>query len=297
MERKDRIDAAGAALLIGFTLLLGGNQVVVKITNGGFPPVSQAALRSVLAVLALTAWLRYRGIPFRLPRPAIRPAILLGVFFAVEFLTLFLALDMTTVARASIVFYSMPVWLTLTAHVLIPGEHLTRARIAGLVLAMAGVVWALFDPSRPGEASLLGDLLALVSALCWMGIALTARVSEARLLKPEQQLFWQVAISAPLLLVAAPLFGPWATDPQLIHVGGLLFGAVIVVAFGFAMWFWLLSVYPASGVASFSFLSPVFAALLGWLVLDEPLGPRLIGALALVAVGLILINRPARHRH
>lgn len=297
MDRKDRIDATGAVMLIGFTLLLGGNQVVVKVTNAGFPPVSQAALRSVLAVAALAVWMRYRGISFRLPRAAIWPAILLGVFFAVEFLTLFLALDLTTVARASIVFYSMPVWLTLAAHQLIPGEHLTRARVAGLVLAMSGVAWALLDRGETGQASLTGDLLALLATLCWMGIALTARVSAARLLKPEQQLFWQVAISAPLLLLAAPLFGPWTTDPQLVHVGGLFFGAVVVVGFGFAMWFWLLSVYPASGVASFSFLSPVFAALLGWLVLGEPLGLTLIGALALVAIGLILINRPARHRH
>ena len=60
MERKHSIDAAGAALLFGFTLLLGANQVVVKLTNAGFPPVAQAAWRSLLAVAVMA---RRRSVP------------------------------------------------------------------------------------------------------------------------------------------------------------------------------------------------------------------------------------------
>jgi drug/metabolite transporter (DMT)-like permease len=52
-----------------------------------------------------------------------------------------------------------------------------------------------------------------------------------------------------------------------------------------------LSIYPASGVASFSFLTPVFGLTLGWLLLDEPIGPGILGAATLVCVGIVLINR------
>ncbi|MDP5360438.1 MAG: DMT family transporter, partial [Paracoccaceae bacterium] len=81
-----------------------------------------------------------------------------------------------------------------------------------------------------------------------------------------------------------------------IHIAGLLFQIVVVVSAGFIFWLWLLSIYPASGVASFSFLSPVLTVGLGWLLLGEEVGPTLIEALILVAIGILLINRPPRSR-
>jgi drug/metabolite transporter (DMT)-like permease len=83
-------------------------------------------------------------------------------------------------------------------------------------------------------------------------------------------------------------------DPDALAWGMLAYQAVIVVALGILLWFWLLSVYPASGVASFGFLTPVFGILFGWLLLDEAVGPAVFGAGALVALGIWLINRPAR---
>jgi len=76
-----------------------------------------------------------------------------------------------------------------------------------------------------------------------------------------------------------------------IHVAGLAYQILAIASFGFLAWFWLMKIYPASGVASFSFLSPVFAVVLGWLILGEEIGLTTLIALALVAGGLILINR------
>jgi drug/metabolite transporter (DMT)-like permease len=60
------------------------------------------------------------------------------------------------------------------------------------------------------------------------------------------------------------------------------------------LWFWLLTRYPASSLSSFAFLSPVFGVLCGALFLGEPLTIRIFLALALIAAGLIIVNRPAR---
>lgn len=215
---------------------------------------------------------------------------LLVEFFTFEFICLFNALDLTSVARASIIFYSMPVWLALVGHFVLPGERLTSMRLGGLALAMGGVAVALAD-RQGGEASLLGDLLALGAALGWAGIVLTVRLTPLAKEKPETQLFWQLLVSAILLLALAPLFGPLLRDLQGIHLAGLAFQGICVVAIAFLIWFWLMSIYPASGVASFSFLSPVFSVLLGWLILGERVGPSIWIALGLVAVGLVLINR------
>jgi drug/metabolite transporter (DMT)-like permease len=212
----------------------------------------------------------------------------------VEFVCLFVALDLTTVTRTSVIFYTMPVWLALMAHVLIRGERITGRKAAGLALAFAGVVVAItVRGGIEGEASLIGDLCALVAALTWAGIALLAKASALRTVRPETQLLWQLAVSAPLLMLAAFLFGPFLREPEWIHWAGLAFQILVIVSAGFLMWLWLLSIYPASSVAAFSFLSPVFGVFLGWLLLDERVGWEIGAALTLVVAGLILINRPA----
>lgn len=294
MERKSHIDMAGAVALTVFAVVLGLNQVVIKVSNGGFQPIFMAGLRSAFAFLVMIAWMRYRGVHHGIRRDLLLPGLVLGLLFTFEFVCLYLALDYTTVSRASIIFYSMPVWLTLVAHFLLPGEQMRAPRALGLALAMAGVIWVLAKPYEGAEASLLGDFLALGAALGWGGIALFLRLNRVSQERPEVQLLWQLGVSMLLLFALAPLFGPLTRDLAPIHWMGLAFQVLAVASFGYLFWFVLLKVYPASGVASFSFLSPVCGVLLGWLVLDEQIGPEIIGGLCLVAVGLVLINRKPR---
>ena len=295
MDKKSRIDGFGAVALTGFALLLAFNQVVIKVTNGGLQPVFFAGLRSAGAILCILSWLWWRGVPVRLRRAHLGWGMLLGAVFAFEFMCLFIALDLSSVGRVGVIFYSMPVWLALMAHAFLPDDRITGLKAAGLALAVMGVAWALLDRDD-GRASWLGDLMALGAALGWALTALIAKASPLRAARPEMQLLWQVGVSAPILLVASLFFGDLIRDLQPIHLWGLAFQIVVVVTAGFIFWLWLLSIYPASGVASFSFLSPVLAVALGWLLLGEEVGPSLIGALVLVAVGIVLINRPPRSR-
>jgi len=232
----------------------------------------------------------WRNVGIALPRAAVLGATISGLLFAFEFMCLFTALDLTTVSRTSIIFYSMPVWLALLAHTLLPGERLSSLRAIGLGLAMVGVTLAVLDRSS-GEVSLLGDLLALGAALSWAGISLCVRVTPFSKVPAEQQLIWQLIVSAPLLLLAAPFFGGYLREIEPIHIAGMLFQIFAVASFGFLIWFALMKIYPASSVASFSFLSPVFAVILGWLILDEKIDAQIWLALALVASGIFLINR------
>ncbi|MGD9863239.1 MAG: DMT family transporter [Pseudodonghicola sp.] len=290
MEERRAIDMFGAAALTGFALLLGFNQVVIKLTGDGFAPVLQAGLRSALAALVVLIWIRARGISLSMPPAALAWGVISGLIFGFEFLALYLALDLTTVARASVIFYSMPVWLGLAAHLWLPGERLSRARGLGMGLAMAGVALAMADRSTAG-ASLAGDLLALLASLGWAAVVLLLRMTPLTRVASPVQLLFQVAVSAPLLLVLAPLFDTLPRAPQPLHYAGLAFQAVCVVSLGYLIWFHLMTLYRTASVASFSFLSPVFAVLLGWLILGEQIGPAVWAALALVAAGLVLINR------
>lgn len=292
MERKSRIDAFGATSLILFSALLGINQVLVKIVNGGLQPVFQAGLRSLCALplVLLFAWFARRKLS--LSDGSLWPGLFTGCLFGGEFILLFLALDYTSVARASIFFYTMPFWVAVGAHFLIPGERLSPTRIAGLVMAICGVAVALYqDEAGRAELAYAGDIICLIAAMMWAGIALTVRTTRLSNSSAEMQLLYQLAVSAPLILVAAPLFGPLVRDLQPFHLAIFSFQVVGVVAIGFSFWFWLLSVYPASDMASFGFLAPVFGVAFGWLILDETVGLRLLTALVLVGLGIVLVNR------
>lgn len=291
MDRKDAIDLRGATGLVMFATVLAFNQVVIKVTNGGFGPVFAAGLRSGLALLVLGLWLLVLGRRLEGLRRTFMPGLLLGGLFTIEFIFLFIALDLTTVSRVSILFYSMPIWLALIAHFVLPGETLSWRRLLGLALAMAGVIWALFDPQSRQAGSLLGDVLAVLAAFAWAGIALTVRLTKVSELSAESQLFWQLSVSAVGLLAVAPFFGDLLREPTGVHVAGLLFQVICVASLGYLFWLRLMAVYPASDIAAFSFLSPVLAVGMGWLLLDEPVGPGFLGAMALVAVGIVLINR------
>jgi drug/metabolite transporter (DMT)-like permease len=289
--RKPRLDGTGVALLLGVQGLLAVNQVLIKLVNDGLQPVFFAGLRSLLAIGFVWAWLVWKGRPPRLRREAWGSGLLIGTLFATEFLFLFLALDLTTVGRSSLIMYSMPVWFAILAHFGLR-ERITPIKAAGLALAFAGCAVAILSRPATSEGSLVGDLCALGAAWAWALTAFVARRPVMRAEGPEMQLFWMVLVSAPLLLLAAPLFGPLIRELHPLHVVGLLFQSSIVVAGGFIGWLWLLSVYPSSTVASFSFLTPILALLLGGLLLGETVGPAILVAAALVAVGIVLINRP-----
>lgn len=295
MPPRESIDSFGAAALVFFSLLMGLNQVAIKIVGEGLQPVFAAGLRSLGAVFCIWLWMRFRGLRVEVAPGTWKAGLGIGALFALEFVFLFNALDLSNVTRVSVIFYSMPVWLALIGHWVLPGERMTPLKALGLALAFAGVVVAFAGRAEGlGPGTWLGDFLALGAAICWAGIGLMAKASALKAVRPEMQLMWQVAVSTVVLLAIAPFFGPLLRELAPIHIGSLLFQIVVIVTAGYVFWLWLLSIYPANGVASFGFLMPLSGFGFGWLLLDEPLNGSLWLSFALLLLGLVLINRPQR---
>lgn len=292
--RKDRLDGIGFASLVGVAGILAVNQIVIKQVDKGLQPVFFAGARSALAIVFVGLWLWYRGLLGRVRWADLGPGLLIGTVFAAEFIGLFIALDLTTVGHSALIMYSMPLWMGIAAHFFIPGERATPMKAFGLALAFAGTAWAISSRSGgAGQVSWLGDFCALIGAWGWAGTAFIARTTRLREAGPEAQLFWMVLVSAPILLAVSPLFGPLIRDVTPMDWVWLVFQAGVVVAGGFIAWLWLLSVYPTSTVASFSFLTPILSILLGHLIFDESLSLTLAGAAILVSLGIVMINRKA----
>lgn len=288
-----------AALIIACCACWGLNQVAVKVANSGIPPMLQAGLRSTCSGILLMGWARARGIPLFNRDGTLIAGIATGSVFAIEFILLYQGLEWTSASRGVLFLYSMPFFVAIGAHLLIPGDGLTRTKILGLSAAFCGLAIALGEGVFGGgsEASLLGDVMCLVAGAGWAATTIIIRTTAMRFAPAEKVLFYQLAVSAPLMMGASLIAGegaPSFADP--IPLLAFAYTAVVVAFISYIAWFWLLTRHSPSVMASFTFLTPIFGAFAGALILGEPLTFRLLIALALVAFGIYLVNRPAGAR-
>ena len=293
-DRKTGMDMLGGSFLVGFSILLGLNQALIKLVNDGFSPLFQSGLRSLCAfpIVLLIAYLWKRRLS--LTDGSLRWGILNGLLFCGEFALLFVALDYTTVARVSLFFYIMPVWVAIGAHFLVPEEPLNRYKAGGLILAVAGIGVALLgDLGDAPENAWIGDILALMGGMFWAGIALLTRLKLSGV-SSEMNLLYQLGVSAVVLTVVSLFVEPPVRDASALILGVFAFQVIVIVSVGFLIWFWVLSIYPVSNMASFSLLAPIFGVFFGWLIFSDPITPVLAFSLLMAGGGILLVNKAAK---
>ena len=291
---RPAIDGFAAAIMVGLTFSWGLNQVAIKITNAGYNPVFAVLLRSAIAFVLVFAWCRWRGISLLARDGTLLPGIAAGALFGIEFALIFLGLDHTTAARGALMINTMPFWVLLGGHFLL-GERITQQKLWGLLLAFAGVVLVFSDElSLPDPSAIWGDVMCLAAGVFWAATTLLIKGSRLSEASAEKILLYQLLVSAFFVIPFMPLAGPLLREVTPLATGALLFQGAFIVAFTYVLWFWLMRSYPASGLSSFAFLTPAFGVILAGLLLNEPLSMRIFMALALIAAGLLVVNRPAR---
>ena len=290
--QKNYLDGQAIALLTVLCLLFGWQQIAIKFTLDGISPLMQAGLRSAGATLLVGLWMKLQGETL-LRRDGVEIwGILAGLLFAGEFLLLYWALELTTASRATVFLYTSPFIVALGAQWFIPGERLTRIQVIGLICAFGGVFMA-FNDAFSSQAALTGDLMALAAAVCWGATTVLVKATPLHRESASRMLIYQLAVSALVLPLGSVLIG----EPGVIQLDqqtilAMLFQTLMVATVGYLSWFWLMRHYPASRIATFSFLTPLFAVISAWLILDEQLTIHLSAALLCVAVGIYLVNSP-----
>ena len=294
-ERKTRLDGVAIASLVLCCFLWGLNQVAAKVAIAEVPPLAQAALRSLGGAALVFLWARWRGIALFERDGSLRGGLAAGALFAAEFGCIFLGLQYTTASRMAVFIYISPFVVALGMPFIAHTERLKPLQMAGLVLAFAGVAWGFaegFSKPAAGERQWLGDALGVTAGVLWGATTLAIRGSRLSAASAEKTLLYQLAISGLALAVAAALRSqPWAPTLSALTWASLFFQVVIVTFASYLLWFWLVRHYPATRLASFTLLTPVFGLLLGALLLGEPITTRLVVALAAVAGGIVLVNR------
>jgi drug/metabolite transporter (DMT)-like permease len=290
----ESLDARAVLTLLACCACWGINQTTIKIVNAGISPILQAGLRSLLAGVLVCAWSAARGIRLFERDGTLAPGLIAGLMFAVEFLVLYVGLDATTASRGVVFLYLAPFVVAFGAHFFIPGDRLTWLKIIGLSAALLGLMIAMGESlAAPGRPTLTGDLLCVLAGILWGATTVFIRATALKATAAEKTLVYQLGVSGVVLVPASWLVGESGiTDPTLSVLLAFAYTFVLVAFVSYVAWFWLVRHYPPTRVSAFTFLAPVFGVMAGNLILGEPFTTSLAAALALVAFGIFLVNRP-----
>lgn len=295
MTRREPLAHVVSALSM---VIFGSSVVATRAVVSDVPPLVLAVLRfgiaGLLLALALAAISRRR---LRVSSRDVLKLLSVGVVMFGAFALLFNAgLSLAPASRGALMLTTAPLWTAVLGRML-GTERLTRRRIAGFGLALAGVALVLSGQGL-GQATdldqLAGSLVMLAAAFTGaVGTVLTKRV---------------VATHSPLTVTAYGMLGgalvllPFACidlwrgespSPTWTSAGLIIFLAVAGGALGYSLVAFGLSRLDASAASVYINLNPLTAVLLGAMLLGESIGPAFVAGLVIVILGVLLVNWPS----
>ena len=294
-NQASALDLTAIALMVLFCASWSLQQVAAKLAMPEVPSMVQAAVRSTGAFVAVGLWLAWRSPGIFRPDGSMKLGLWTGFLFALEFFLLFLGLQWTTASHAVLFLYTSPFFVALGVHFFVPNERLRPLQWTGLVLSFIGVALALGVSGFTSREQFIGDLLTLIGGAVWGALTVTIRVTKLRAVPAPKLMLYQFGVSSVLLTLAAIALGDrWPQNISLLSWASLAYQTFWIASITFVGWMWLVTIYRSAELASFGFLTPVLGVAAGWAIMGDPLSPYFILAVAMVAAGIFLVNRPGK---
>ncbi len=290
IRRLKIILAFAAVYIIWGTTYLG-----IRIAVETIPPFFLAGMRFISAGLLIVLFLRARGAP-RPRRSEWREAIIVGALLLAGGSGLVHWSEQTIPSSiAALVIATVPLWITLFDWLIFKGGRPGKKALAGLLLGLLGIVLLIGPGQFTATPAFSWTALAilLLSPILWSFGSLYSR--QADLAPNTFMASGTEMIAGGIMLVIAGLLSGEASRLDLAAVPPvawlsffylLFFGSIIT----FSAYIWLLQNVDASKVSSYSYINPVIAVFLGWLILSEPVTATTIVAVAIIIVAVILIT-------
>jgi drug/metabolite transporter (DMT)-like permease len=283
-------------------LVWGSTYLAIRIMVETMPPLLGAAARFAVAgavMLAFLAVRRGRGV-LRPTRAELLSAALVGLLLPGANAVVSVAEQEVPSSIAALLIASVPLWVIIMRA--LARDGVSRNGVAATLVGFAGVGLLVHPGSATGDATVVGLLACVGAALMWAsGSFASPRLSLPR--DPLVSVSWQMLLGGLAITVAGLLAGE-AGDvrPEAFSTRSILALGYLIV-FGswvaYSAYGWLLQNAPISRVATYAYVNPVVAIILGWLVLDEVVtGTTLAGAaIIVVSVALVIrIESPRRRR-
>jgi len=292
--------ATWAALLVVY-LVWGSTYLAIRVLVRSTPPLLAMGVRFTAAGLLLAAFLAARHgpgvlrVPWRRALPAAAVGILLlgagngGVAVAEQ---------VVPSGLAALLVSAVPLWLVCLR--LLARDRPPRTTIAGTALGFAGIAILALPGSHPAGTRIWGVLVIIGATICWStGSFITPRLPLPP--NPFVATVCEMLAAGLALVVAGGVAGEFgrmrlSTMPvqawvALVYL--VLFGSLLA----FSAYVWLLANAPLSLTATYAYVNPVVAVVLGALILGEQVTwPILLGG-AVVVAGVSLVVSAERPRH
>ncbi|MBV7548261.1 EamA family transporter [Pseudomonas sp. PDM26] len=286
--------------LAAVTMVWGGTFVAGRYLAGGLSPLLAASLRFLLASMALLLFIRMARTPLVRPSPRQWLQLSLLGFFGIFFYNLcfFYGLHYINASRASLIVALNPAVIGLASWLLFK-ERLTRAKVVGIAICMAGACMVIVsrDPQLlAGRADAwLGDLLIFGCVLGWGVYSLFSRELDHSL-GPVQTVTWSILLGTVMLWITCIVRGEVSIE-AVASLGAqqwlsLLYLGVLGSALAYIAYYDGIRKIGATRSGVFIALNPLTAVLLGALLLDEPLTLAMCLGGGLILAGIFLCNKP-----
>ena len=276
----------------------GSTWLFIKLGLEDLPPITFAGIRFVIATTILFSIIAIRQVKLPRSRAELILLAITGVLsFSLNYGLIFWGEQYISSGLAAVLQATIPAFGLVIAHFYLPAESLTWARIAGVLLGVIGVgVVFSSELTVAGPQALAGSVAVVLSSMfvAYSNVLVKARGMnlDPAVLAAGQMLFGLI----PLLLIGIPLEGNpinfrWTT----MAVVALFYLAIVGSVIAFLLYYWLMKNMDVTNTMLIALVTPVFAVILGMLVLDERLSWRTLFGSAMIMSGIALIVlRPRR---
>jgi len=292
-----------AAAFLAVYLIWGSTYLAIRFAIDTLPPFFMAGARNAIAGTLLFAWTRLRGAP----RPRLihwrEAAIVGGLMLLAGNGGVTWAEQHIPSGMVALMIATTPLWMVLLQALPRAGVRPAGRVLVGIALGLGGVGMLVATGRLEGgrHLDLFGVAVVLFAALSWSAGSLYTR--RARLpANPTQGVSMEMLAGGGLLLLAAAISGEWARlDLSALSLrSGLAFLYLIVFGsmLGFSAYLWLLRHTTPARAATYAYVNPVVAVLLGWAFAGEPLtGQTLLAAAVIVAAVAIITTAGSPGSH
>lgn len=286
------VSTVGIVMLLTVSVGWGVSWPIFKIVLAEVPPWTFRALCVGVGGLALLVIARLSGASLRVGRVEIGPLVVLSLFNVTGWNLLSVyGVTLLPSGRAAIIGFTMPLWAVVFGALLLD-ERITRAKGAGLVIGLAGLVALLGEDVLTLRSAPVGALFMLLAATSW-GLG-TVLVKHYRFSQPSIVLAgWQLLLGGvPIYLGALGLEAGEVQMPSLWPSLALVYMIVVCFVLCYWGWFKVLTWLPA-GVAAYGLLLvPVIGVASGAAMLGEPVGWPELSALVLIVAAIAKVVLP-----
>jgi drug/metabolite transporter (DMT)-like permease len=277
----------------------GSTWLFIKLGLADLPPFTFAGIRFVLASLILGLMIFARGV--RWPRTRAEWTLIAvsgALQFALNYGLVFWGEQYISSGLAAVLQSTFPVFGFLIAHMYLPYERMTTAKLIGVLLGFCGVVVIFSDQlSIAGQMALLGSV-ALVASAFFGSYSNVLVKAYGQKIDPQVLAAGQMICGFPPLLILGLLTegNPFRFHWTWMAVMSLAYLVIVGSVVAFALYYWLVRHMDVTNTMLIALVTPVVAVILGMIVLHEKLNWRLFagGACIISGIGLIILQKQKR---